>query len=357
MSYNFGPGPAVLPRCVVEEAGQSLLSSEVGLSILEVSHRGDAYQEVHEAALARCRRLYGVPDRMAIGFVQGGASLQFAMVAQNLLRQGRSADYVNTGSWSKKAIVEVGRLGKDHRVAGTSEADNFNHIPAELDLDPEAEYVHITTNNTIFGTQYSQLPDTGAVPLAADMSSDLLSGPVKWDGVGLAYGGAQKNAGVAGLTVVFVDRDLLARESDSTPTILRYSTHVEANSLFNTPPVFAIYIFGLVLKWMESAGGLAGVAQTNRRKAELVYNALDELSEFYVGHAQRDSRSLMNVTFNLRDASLTEAFCAAALERDMVGLKGHRSVGGVRASIYNAMPVEGCQVLADFMRDFARQHG
>lgn len=359
MSYNFGPGPAVLPRSVVEEAGADLVNSEIGLSILEVSHRGDAYESVHQAALERCRRLYGVPDRMAIGFVQGGASLQFAMVAENLLRQGRSADYISTGSWSKKAIAEAVRLGKDHRIAGTSESGNFDHIPApaDLDLDESAEYVHLTTNNTIFGTQYPSLPDTTSVPIVADMSSDLLSRPVDWSGVGVAYGGAQKNAGIAGVTVVFVDRQLMERESDSTPAILRYSTHIEANSLYNTPPVFAIYVFGLVLKWMESRGGLEAVEQINQRKADLVYSAIDEMPDFYLGHARRDSRSLMNVTYNLADPDLTGAFCDGASAAGMIGLKGHRSVGGIRASIYNAMPVEGCEALAGYMREFARRHG
>lgn len=359
MSYNFGPGPAVLPRCVVEKAGADLVNSEEGLSILEVSHRGTAYGAVHEEALERCRRLYGVPDRMAIAFLQGGASLQFAMVPENLLRQGRSADYVSTGSWSKKAIAEAGRLGRAYRIAGSSEADNFDHTPAaaDLDLDAGAEYVHITTNNTIFGTQYAALPDTGEIPIAADMSSDLLSRPVDWSRLGIAYGGAQKNAGIAGMTLVFIDRDLLARQSDATPAILRYSTYVEANSLYNTPSVFAVYVFGLVLKWIESIGGLAAVGEANRRKAGLVYDALDDMPEFYLGHARRDSRSLMNVTFDLTNPDLTAAFCDASLAQGMVGLKGHRSVGGVRASIYNAMPLEGCRALAEFMRDFARQHG
>ncbi|MFH1572008.1 MAG: 3-phosphoserine/phosphohydroxythreonine transaminase [Gemmatimonadota bacterium] len=359
MAYNFGAGPAVLPRTVVTEAAAALAGSREGLSILEVSHRGGAYEAIHDATLERCRRLYHVPEDMAILFLQGGASLQFAMVAENLVRPGRSADYLLTGSWSERAMAEARRLGRAHRVAGSSQDASFSYIPtgAELSLDREAEYVHITTNNTIFGTQYGALPDTGPVPLAADMSSDLLSRPVDWTRIGIAYGGAQKNAGIAGLTVVFLRRDLLERERDTTPTILRYSTHVEGNSLYNTPPVFAVYVLGLVLEWIEARGAIEGTERANREKAALVYAVLDELSGFYCGHARPDSRSVMNVTFNLRDRELNSAFCAAAEGEGLIGLKGHRSVGGVRASIYNAMPREGCQALATFMRDFARLHG
>jgi len=359
LAYNFAAGPAVLPRSVRDEAAARLGNAEDGLSILEISHRGKAFGAVHDEALDSCRRLYAVPDDMDIIFVQGGASLQFAMVTENLLRQGRSADYILTGSWSKKALAEATRLGREARVAGSSEADGFRHIPPQdqLELDAGAEYLHLTTNNTICGTQYGQLPETGEVPIVADMSSDLLSRPMDWAGIGLAYGGAQKNAGIAGLTVVIVRRDLLERESDATPAIMRYSTHTESNSLYNTPPVFAIYILGLVLRWIDAQGGLEAMARLNREKAELVYGVIDELDGFYAGHARRESRSLMNATLNLPTEELEGRFCKEAESAGMVGLKGHRSVGGVRASMYNAMPRAGCQALGEFMREFARRHG
>jgi len=359
LTYNFAPGPAVLPRHVRDEATTRLANAETGLSVLEISHRGKAFGAIHEEALDLCRRLYALPDDMEIVFLQGGASLQFAMVAENFLRQGRSADYIHTGSWSTKAMSEATRLGKTARVAGTSEADRFRYIPTQdqLELDGSAEYVHLTTNNTIYGTQYRVLPDTGNVPIAADVSSDLLSRPMDWPRVGIAYGGAQKNAGIAGLTMVFVRRELLERESDSTPAILRYSTHIKSNSLYNTPPVFAIFILGLVLRWVEEQGGLEAMARLNREKSGLVYDVVDELDGFYTGHADKGSRSLMNATFNLPGSDLERRFCEAAESEGMIGLAGHRSVGGVRASMYNAMPRAGCEALGDFMREFARRHG
>lgn len=359
MIYNFAAGPAVLPRSVRDEAATRLASAETGLSVLEISHRGKVFGAIHEEALELCRRLYALPDDLEILFLQGGASLQFAMVAENFLRQGHSADYIDTGSWSTKAISEARRLGKGVRVAGSSEAGGFRYIPTrdQLDFEDGAEYVHLTTNNTIYGTQYPAMPDTGDVPIAADMSSDLLSRPADWSRVGIAYGGAQKNAGIAGLTVAFVRRELLGRESDSTPTILRYSTHVKGNSLYNTPPVFAVFVLGLVLRWIETQGGLEAMERLNREKSDLVYDAIDELDGFYTGHAEKASRSRMNATFNLPGSDLERCFCEEAESEGMVGLAGHRSVGGVRASMYNAMPRAGCQALADFMREFARRHG
>lgn len=362
MIYNFNPGPAVVPACVLREAAQNLVDFRgQGLSIVEMSHRGKVYEEVHQEAIACCLRLYGLGEEFTVLLLQGGASLQFAMVPMNLLRAGRSADYISTGHWSQKAIEEVGILGKRCRVAGSSEAATFSYIPSQedLDLNPGAEYLHLTTNNTIYGTQYQTLPRSGGVPIVADMSSDLLSRPLPWGEVGLAYGGAQKNAGIAGLTVVIARRDLLERVSAGAgvPTVMRYTTHAKTNSLYNTPPVFAVYLFGLVLRWIEAEGGLEGMARRNQCKAGLVYGAIDESGGFYRGHARADSRSVMNLTFNLVDASLETSFCAQAEKAGLIGLKGHRSVGGVRASLYNAMDEEGCQVLAQFMRDFARRQG
>jgi phosphoserine aminotransferase len=360
--YNFNPGPAVVPACALHEAAQGLIDFRgQDLSIAEMSHRHRAYEEVHQEAIDRCLSLYGLGAEFTVLLLQGGASLQFAMVPMNLLRAGRSADYISTGHWSQKAIEEVGVIGRQCRVAGSSEAANFRYIPSqdELDLDPGAEYLHLTTNNTIYGTQFQTLPRSGGVPMVADMSSDLLSRPLAWDGIGLAYGGAQKNAGIAGLTVVIVRRELLERigEGAGVPTVMRYDTHAKTNSLYHTPPVFAIYLFGLVLRWIEAEGGLESMARRNRRKAGLVYAAIDGSGGFYRGHARPDSRSRMNLTFNLAIPALEGPFCQQAEQAGLIGLKGHRSVGGVRASLYNAMDEEGCQVLAQFMGDFARRQG
>ena len=362
MIYNFNPGPAMAPACVLEEAAQNLVDFRgQGLSILEMSHRGRVYEEIHQEAIARCLRLCGLGGEFTVLLLQGGASLQFAMVPMNLLRAGRSADYISTGHWSQKAIEEVGILGRQCRLAGSSEGAHFSFIPAqdELDLDPGAEYLHLTTNNTIYGTQFQTLPRSGRVPIVADMSSDLLSRPLPWGEIGLAYGGAQKNAGIAGLTVVIARRELLERVGDGAgvPTVMRYTTHAKSNSLYHTPPVFAVYLFGLVLRWIEGEGGLEGMERRNQRKAGLVYRVIDESGGFYKGHARPDSRSLMNLTFTLANRSLESAFCTQAEAAGLIGLKGHRSVGGVRASLYNAMDEEGCQVLAQFMRDFASQQG
>lgn len=358
---NFNPGPSLLPACVREAAAASLMHPPDDVSVLEMSHRGAAYSAIHDEALERCRSLYSVPDEFAILLLQGGASLQFAMLPENLLRPGHSADYIETGSWSEKAIAAAAAGGRSCRVAASSRDESFSYIPSPdgLDLDPEAEYVHLTTNNTIHGTQFASLPDCAGVPIAADMSSDLLSRPVSWGaaGIGVAYGGAQKNAGVAGLTIVVIRRDLLSRERKTTPAMLRYSTHVEANSLYNTPPTFAIHVFNLVLGWLEDQGGLQEVEIRNRAKAKILYDAIDGSQGFFRGHARADSRSSMNVTFNLATPEDESRFIAEARAAGMIGLGGHRSIGGVRASIYNAMPAEGCRALADLMLDFARRSG
>lgn len=359
--YNFNPGPSILPECVRAETAASLARPAGGISILEVSHRSTQYRAFHEEAMARCRSLYAVPENFAILLLQGGASLQFAMVPQNLLRPGRSADYLETGSWSAKALAEARVGGNVCRVAASSRDQGFNHIPeqGELDLDEGAEYLHLTTNNTIYGTQFPELPDAGGVPIVADMSSDLLSRPVSWTeaGIGLAYGGAQKNAGVAGLTIVIIRRDLLSRERSSTPAILRYSTHLDANSLYNTPPTFSVYVFGLVLKWLEIQGGLEAIARQNQVKAKILYDAIDNSAGFYRGHARVNCRSSMNVTFTLATAADESRFLEEAANAGMVGLAGHRSIGGVRASVYNALPIESCQALSQLMVDFAQRQG
>ncbi len=353
-SRNFSPGPALLPEPVREQIGYHFASSPGGLSIVEISHRSPGYEEIHHSALARCRALYGIPDDIEVLLLGGGASQQFAMVPMNLLRPGRSADYIDTGSWSRKAEAEASRLGRRTRVAASSADRGYSYIPGQdsLRLDPGAEYLHLTSNNTIVGTQYRGFPDSGEVPLAVDLTSDLLARPVSWDRVGVAYGGTQKNAGVAGCTLVFLRRDLLSREEDSIPAILRYSTHSVADSLYNTPPVFAVFVLDLVLGWLEDSGGLEAAEERNERKAGILYDVIDG-DPAYRGFAQPASRSSMNVTFDLADPQLRSRFSSAAEKQGFVGLRGHRSLGGLRASLYNGMTEEGCLALADFMRDFS----
>ena len=353
-SWNFSPGPALLPKPVREQIGDHFAASPDGLSIVEISHRSPEYEEIHHRAVARCRALYGIPDDIEVLLLGGGASQQFAMVPMNLLRSGRSADYIDTGAWSRKAAAEAARLGRQTRTAASSADRGYSYIPAQgsLDLDAGAEYLHLTSNNTIAGTQYRSYPDSGEVPLAIDLTSDLLSRPVKWDGIGVAYGGTQKNAGVAGCTLVLVRRDLLSREEDRIPAIFRYSTHTGAASLYNTPPVFAVYVLDLVLGWLKESGGLEAAEKRNEGKARILYDVIDA-SPAYRGFAEPSSRSAMNVTFDLPNPQLRSRFSPAAEQEGFVGLQGHRSVGGLRASLYNGMTEAGCRALADFMWDFA----
>jgi len=353
--YNFSAGPAILPIPVLEEASRGVLEiGGSGMSILEVSHRGKDYEALHFDARERLLRVLGLsPDDYTALFLGGGASLQFAMLPMNFLRAGQTADYVNTGEWAVKAIKEAQRFGKVN-VAATSEEARFSYIPKELNLTPGAQYVHITTNNTIEGTEWPTLPETGGTPLVADASSDILARALDYSRFHLIYAGAQKNAGPAGVTLVIARKDFLAQANEDVPTVLSYKTHAKADSLYNTPPVFAVYVVGLALKWIEAQGGLSVIEARNREKAAIVYKALDEHPDVYEP-AVRDTadRSLMNVTFRLRNADLEKAFLAGAQEREMDGLKGHRSVGGFRASIYNAFPVEGCRALADYLHEFA----
>ncbi|RMG14423.1 MAG: 3-phosphoserine/phosphohydroxythreonine transaminase [Planctomycetota bacterium] len=351
-AYNFSAGPATLPLEVLEEAREALLSlGDLGAGILEVSHRGPEYTEIHESARARLLQLLGAGSDWELLFLQGGASLQFTMVPQNL---GADADYVLTGNWSQKAIAEARLLGGDVHVAASSEDTGFDRIPTELDLRPGASFVHVTSNNTVRGTQWPELPRTDA-PLVVDMSSDILSRPVDLDRVGLIYAGAQKNLGPAGVTLVLIRKELLARTPDGLPTLLRYTTHAEKGSRFNTPPVFAIYVVGLVARWIESQGGVAALAARNEAKAQRLYAAIDA-SPLYEGTARPESRSRMNVTFRITRDGLEEEFLRGAAARGLLGLKGHRSVGGLRASIYNAMPPEGVDALVRYLDEFAAAH-
>jgi phosphoserine aminotransferase len=356
--YNFSAGPAVLPRPVLEQARRELLDYRgSGMSVMEMSHRSPEYEAIHEGARRAIGELLEVPEGFAVLLLQGGASLQFSMAPMNLMHPRRSADYLLTGEWAKKAAREAEREGTV-RVAASTEAEGFSRIPLadELDLDPDADYVHLTTNNTLVGTQWRRPPETGGVPLVADMSSDVLSRPVPWERYGLIYAGAQKNLGPAGVTLVVVREDLLERAPESLPTMLRYRTHADARSLYNTPPCWAIYVLGLACAWVATQGGVAAMAAAAEERSGRLYARLDA-GGFYRGTAEPASRSRMNVTFRLPDEALEKRFLAEAAEQGLLNLKGHRAVGGVRASLYNAMPMAGVEALCAFMADFERRRG
>ena len=356
--FNFSAGPAVLPLEVLEQVQRDLLSLPgAGMSILEISHRSKPFEDILAACEADLRTLAGIPDNYRVLFLQGGASLQFSMVPMNLLPAGASADYIVTGAWSQKAVKEARRVG-NVKIAATTEAEKFTRVPpqGELTLDPGAAYVHYTTNNTIFGTEFHYVPQTGAVPLIADASSDIFSRPVEVSKYALLYAGAQKNLAPAGVTLVIIRDDMIKRTPTSLPTMLQYGVHAENKSMYNTPPVFAIYIMRLVLAWLVKQGGLGEVERRNARKADKLYAAIDR-TEFYRGHATKDSRSRMNVTFRLATEDLEKKFAKEATAAGLDGLKGHRSVGGIRASIYNAFPEEGVDALVRFMSEFERKNG
>ena len=353
--FNFSAGPAALPLEVLQQAQTELVNWHgSGMSVMEMSHRGKEYMSIQADAEADLRELMGIPANYKVLFLQGGASLQFAMVPMNLLRGKASADYLNTGEWSKKAIKEAKKYGAVNVIA-SSEDKNFSYAPAQSawKLDPNAAYVHITQNETIGGVEIFDNVDTGAVPLVSDMSSNILSRPIDVSKFGLIYAGAQKNIGPAGLTIVIVRDDLLGQTVAGTPTMMDYQIQAENDSMYNTPPTYAIYIAGLVFKMLKAKGGLAAMEKVNRAKAQIIYDVLDA-SSFYSSPVARENRSLMNIPFTLKDAALDEEFLKGAKERGMIQLKGHRSVGGMRASIYNAMPVEGVQALADWMKEFEK---
>jgi phosphoserine aminotransferase len=356
--HNFSAGPAILPLEVLEEAQRDLLSLPgVGMSMLEVSHRSKPFDETIQGCEADLRALAGVPEGYQVLFLQGGASLQFSMVPMNLLPAGGSADYVVTGVWSKKAVSEAKKVG-GVKVAATTEGEKFARVPAqqELTLDPQAAYVHMTSNNTIYGTEFHYVPETGGVPLVSDASSDIFSRPIDVSKFGLIYAGAQKNLAPAGVTLVIIRDDLARKGPASLPTILQYAVHAENRSLYNTPPVFSIYIMRLVLKWLIAQGGLQAVERKNEAKANKLYAEIDRTG-FYRGHAEAGSRSRMNVTFRLPSEDLEQQFVKESTAAGLDGLKGHRSVGGLRASIYNAFPEAGVDALVGFMREFERRNG
>ena len=356
--YNFAAGPATLPAAVLEEAQKDLVSLPgAGMSLLEMSHRSKPVVEMIDTAEQDIRKLAGIPDNYRILFLQGGASLQFSMVPMNLLTPGGKADHIVTGNFANLALKDAQKVG-DIRVAGSTEESNHDRILSqdELDLDPKADYVHFTGNNTIYGTEWATEPDVGDVPLVGDLSSNIFSKPIDVSKYGLIYAGAQKNLGTAGVTLVLVRDDLLERSPDSLPAMLNYSVHAKGNSAHNTPPVFSIYILGLVVKWLAQQGGLEHMEHQNDDKARLLYDELDS-SEFFSGHAQAGHRSRMNVTFRLPSPELETQFASEATAEGLVELKGHRSVGGIRASIYNAFPKEGVEALVLFMKEFERTHG
>ncbi|HVY47399.1 MAG TPA: 3-phosphoserine/phosphohydroxythreonine transaminase [Minicystis sp.] len=358
--YNFNAGPAGLPLPALERAQRELIDFEgTGMSILEHSHRGKAYEAVHNEAIALVRELCGVPDDYHVLFLQGGASQQFATVPMNFLPAGKSADYVLTGGWSEKAFKEAKVLGTA-RVAATTEVDKkYGRIPRqdELKLDPAAAYVHITTNNTLFGSQWHYVPEVGKVPLVADMSSDFMWKKPDVSKFALAYAGAQKNIGPSGVVVVLARKDFVAEGRKDIPVIFRYATHADNNSLYNTAPTFGIYLIRNVLAYTKEIGGLEVVERNNRKKADHLYAAIDADPDFFRAPVAKDSRSTMNVVFRLPSEELEKRFVAEAAKEKMVGLAGHRSTGGIRASIYNAVTFEAVEALVSFMKEFKRRAG
>jgi len=356
--FNFSAGPAVLPVPVLEEAQRDMLSLPgVGMSVMEISHRSKTFDEIIARAESGLRQLLNIPDTYRILFLQGGASLQFSMVPMNFLPADGSADYVITGSWGKKALKEAKKIGSVN-VAATMADGGFTRVPAgeEMNLNPHAAYVHITSNETIEGVQWKHEPNVGNVPLVADASSDILSRAIDVNRYGIIYAGAQKNIGPSGVTVVIMRDDLLQRIPEGLATMLDYRTHTENKSLYNTPNTWGIYIISLVCKWLQEKGGIAAMERENEQKARPIYEAIDA-TDFYRGHADVDCRSTMNATFRLPAEELEKKFVSEATAQGLDGLKGHRSVGGIRASIYNAFPHEGIQALVSFMKDFERRNG
>jgi phosphoserine aminotransferase len=356
--FNFSPGPAMLPEVVLQQAREEMLEWQgSGMSVMEMSHRGKEFMSIAEQAEADVRQLLAVPENYKVLFLQGGASSQFSMVPMNLTRDNRKVDYINTGSWSKKAIAEAKRFA-DVNVAASTEESKFTTTPtqAELNLSGDAAYVHYTPNETIQGVEFPYVPETGVVPLVADFSSTILSRPVDVSRYGIIYAGSQKNIGPAGLTLVIVREELIGEAIDGTPAMFQYATHSENGSMYNTPPTYGWYLAGLVFKWLLGKGGLEGMAEINQRKAKALYDAIDG-SDFYANPVSVESRSWMNVPFTLADAALDAKFLQEAGAAGLKTLKGHRSVGGMRASIYNAMPEAGVKALIDFMVEFERVNG
>ncbi|WP_269533427.1 3-phosphoserine/phosphohydroxythreonine transaminase [Chitinimonas sp. BJYL2] len=358
--FNFSAGPAVLPREVLLEVQQELLDWHgSGMSVMEMSHRGKEFMQIAAEAEEDLRSVLGIPKHYKVLFLQGGATTQFAMVPMNLVRGRTSIDFVDTGHWSKLAVKEARKYCANTRLVTSSEASGYRDIPAfeSWERDPNAAYLHYTSNETLGGVEFPYIPDSGDVPLVCDMSSNFLSRPVDISKFGLIYGGAQKNIGPAGLTLVIVREDLLGQTVPGTPTMMDYKIQADGDSMYNTPPTFAIYVAGLVFKWIQRQGGLKAIEQRNIEKAALLYETVDTSGGFYISPVEKAFRSRMNVPFRLADPALDEAFIKEAAARNLLQIKGHRSTGGMRASIYNAMPLEGVKALTGFMQEFARSHG
>jgi len=357
--YNFSAGPATLPEEVLLEVKENLLSYKgTGLSVMEMSHRSKTFDDIIKTAEEDLRKLLNIGENYSVLFLQGGATLQFSMVPLNLMPPNFKADYINTGAWSKKAIKEAERVG-DVNIAASTEEENFTRLPGqnEFNLTPDASYVHFTSNNTIFGTEFKTEPDVGNVPLVCDASSDILSRKIDVNKYALIYAGAQKNMGPAGCTLVIIRKDMLERSSNDLHTYLNYNTHVAKNSLYNTPPAFAVYVIGLVYKWLLNNGGIEAMEKLNKEKANLLYDYIDGSDGYFKGTVTvKEDRSLMNVTFRMANEELEKKFIEEATNKGFVGLKGHRSVGGLRASIYNAFPKKGVEDLVQFMDDFKKKN-
>jgi len=357
--HNFNAGPAVLPEEVLLEAQADLFNYKgMGLSVMEMSHRSKEYQEIIDETNAAVKRILGIGDEFEVLFLQGGASLQFLMVPMNFAFDGKETNYINTGQWGTKAIKEAKKIGKTVHVAATSEDRNFSYIPKSWSLSDKPAYLHITNNNTIFGTEWKIDPATpDSVPLIADMSSNFMSKPIEMDKYDLIYAGAQKNVGPSGSVVVIIRKSLLERSIDGIPTMLDYKIHAKNGSMYNTPCTFTIYMIGLVMKWIESYGGLAKIEQNNIAKAKYIYDAIDNSDGFYRGTVDKEDRSLMNITFRLPNEDLEAKLISEAKKNGMIGLKGHRDVGGCRASTYNALPIKAAHDLAEFMKVFSQNNG
>jgi phosphoserine aminotransferase len=357
-TYNFNAGPSALPLSVLEKAQQELIDFRgTGMSVMELSHRSAAYEEVHNQAIERLKALMAIPDNYEVLFLQGGASLQFSMIPMNFLMPRKKAGYVMTGSWSEKAFSEAKLFGEAYQVATTKES-RYRGIPQldELQYGQNDAYLHLTSNNTIYGTQWQDYPNTGDVPLIADMSSDILSRPIDVSKFAIIYAGAQKNLGPSGVTVVIIRKDLVEQATSNIPTMLKYGTHAKNNSLYNTPPTFGIYMLGEVLGWIQDLGGIDVLSKQNEQKAKLIYDAIDDSDGFYRGHAEAESRSLMNITFTLKTEELEKKFLAEAKNRGFVGVNGHRSIGGCRVSTYNAVPMDSCKAFSEYMIEFQKEN-
>jgi phosphoserine aminotransferase len=358
-AYNFNAGPAALPLEVLQKAQEELVDYRgIGMSVMEISHRSKEYEAINDEAQQLIKQLLNIPSGYKVLFLQGGASTQFAMVPMNFLRDGQVAAFVHTGSWAEKAYQEASLFGKAI-LAASSESTRFTNVPAlnEIHIPANSAYLHITSNETIGGIQYAAYPQTGNTPLIADMSSDIMCRPIDVSQFSLIYAGAQKNLGPSGVTIAIVREDLLADQSNTIPTMLRYGTHADTNSLYNTPPAFSVYMVKLVVEWIKANGGLQAMEKYNIGKTSLIYNTIDQSGGFYQGVADRDYRSIMNITFRMEDENLEKQFIKESEQHGFIGLKGHRSVGGLRASTYNSVPLESCSALQQFMVDFQKRNG